>query len=147
LERSLLWNEANLTAELAWTRLLSVTKSAAALDPNGTRDGAELRFLFEPTYRQALPGIDLGVPIGASWAPKGSRPLSSGNPSLWNRENGGDISIGLNGSYQDAWRFTLNYTHFYGPAATITVGNPPAYTWKQYLADRDFVSASVRYSF
>ena len=147
LERSLLWNEATLTAEFAWTRLLSVTKSAAALDPNGTRDGTEVRFRFEPTYRQVLPQFDLSVPIGISWAPKNARPLSAGTPLAWTPANGGDMSIGLNGSYRDAWRFTLNYTHFYGAAQPTTVGNPPAYTWKQPLADRDFVSASVRYSF
>jgi hypothetical protein len=145
---SLLWNEATLFGEIAWNRTLSVTKNAAALDPHGTRDGVALRALFEPTYRGVADGLDVGVPLGLGWAPKGARPLAAYHPNAWIPEGGGDASIGLKGAYRDAWRATLSYTHYFGTAAPLTdaaAGN--AYTWKQTLRDRDFIAASLSYSF
>ena len=148
LEPTFLWREASLTAELAWNRVLSVTKNAPAADPNATRDGSALRLVLEPTYRSVLPGVDIGVPIGLGWAPKGARPLAMNSPGGWIPENGGDMSIGINGSFRDAWRFTLNFTHYYGTAATFNdMSANNAYSWKQSLRDRDFVAASLRYSF
>ena len=145
LDESPLWREATLTGEIAWNRMLSVTKNVAALDPNGTRDGVALSVQLEPTYRGLLPGLTLGVPVGLGWSPRGSRPLAAGGPGMFPSENGGHLSVGLNGSFRDAWRFTLNYTHYFGPRAPGTVDGH--YTWQQTLADRDFVSASLRYSF
>jgi hypothetical protein len=140
-----LWREATLTGEVAWNRVLSITKNAAAADPNSTRDGVAMRFVLEPTYRSVFPGVDIGVPFGVGYAPNGSRPLAA-SPGTWIPEGGGDLSIGLDGSFHDAWRFTVNYTHYYGSAAPTTDKNG-TFTWKQNFADRDFVSASLRYSF
>lgn len=141
-----LWREATLVGEIAWNRVLSVTKNAAAADPNATRDGVALRIVLEPTYRSVFNGVDIGMPIGIGWAPNGSRPLVM-NPSAWIPEGGGDISLGLNASVKDAWRFTLAYTHYFGEAKTFNVGANNAYSWGQTLKDRDFLSASLRYSF
>ncbi len=145
---SLLWKEATLFGEIAWNRVLSVTKNAAAMDPRGTRDGVALRALLEPTYRGVADGLDVGVPIGLGWAPGGSRPLAASHPNAWVPEGGGDASIGLKFAYRDVWRASLNFTHYFGTAATLTdpaAGN--VYTWQQTLRDRDFVAASLSYSF
>lgn len=148
LPATMIWREASLAAELAWNRVLRVTENAAAIDPNGTRAGAAARFVLEPTYRSVLPGVDIGVPIGAGWAPKGSRPLAAGSPSAWVPAGGGDLSVGLNGSFRDAWRFSMSMTHYFGTAAPFNdLSKNNAYTWKQSLQDRDFVAASLRYSF
>jgi hypothetical protein len=145
---SLLWKEATLFGEIAWNRTLSITNNAAAKDPNGTRDGTALRFLLEPTYRGVLDGLDLGVPVGLGWAPKGSRPLASGNPNAWIPDGGGDLSIGLNAAFHDVWRATLAYTHYFGPAGSFNTNTPDnAYSWKQTYRDRDFIAASLSYSF
>jgi hypothetical protein len=143
---SLLWKEATLLGELAWNRTLAITRNEAAKDPNGTRDGTALRLVLEPTYRGVADGLDLGVPIGLGWAPGGSRPLASGNPNAWIPEGGGDLSIGLNAAFRDTWRATLAYTHYFGDAGAF---NTPtnAYSWKQTLRDRDFIAASLSYSF
>lgn len=142
-----LWREASLLGEIAWNRVLKVTKNAAAADPNATRDGIALRAVLEPTYRNVFSGVDIGVPIGLGWAPKGSRPLAVSSPNAWIPEGGGDISIGLNASVRDAWRFSLAYTHYFGNAKSLNVGAQNAYSWGQTLKDRDFISASLRYSF
>jgi hypothetical protein len=143
-----LWKEATLLAELAWNRTLRITKNEAAKDPNGTRDGVALRFLLEPTYRGVADGLDIGVPVGLGWAPKGSRPLGSGNPNAWIPEGGGDVSVGLNAAFRDTWRATLAYTHYFGKAGSFNTNTPDnAYSWKQTLRDRDFIAASLSYSF
>jgi hypothetical protein len=143
-----LWKEATLLGELAWNRALSITKNEGAKDPNGTRDGVALRFVLEPTYRGVADGLDVGVPVGLGWAPKGSRPLASANPNGWIPEGGGDMSIGLNAAFRDVWRATLAYTHYYGEAATFNTNTPNnAYSWKQTFRDRDFIAASLSYSF
>lgn len=141
-----LWKEGTVLGEIAWNRVLSITKNAAAADPNATRDGVALRMVVEPTYRGVFDGVDIGVPIGLGWAPNGSRPMAM-NPNAWIPEGGGDISVGLNASFRDAWRFTLAYTHYYGEAKSFNVGANNAYSWGQTLKDRDFISASLRYSF
>jgi hypothetical protein len=142
-----LWREASLLAEIAWNRVLKVTKNSHALDPNGTRDGTALRFVFEPMYRGLLPGLDLGVPVALGWAPRGSRPLAMTNPNMWVADGGGDLTLGLNGSWRDAWRFSLSATHFFGQAAPFTDATTNAFSWKQAVRDRDFVAASLRLSF
>lgn len=143
-----LWREANLIGEIAWNRLLSVSRNAAALDTNGTRDGVALRVVLEPMYRGVIDGVDLGLPIGLGFAPKGSRPLAVSNPNAWVPAGGGDLSIGVNAIYRDAWRFSMAYTHYFGPANTFNNANQNgAYTWAQTLKDRDFVSASLTYTF
>lgn len=142
-----LWDEGTLLGEVAWNRVLKITKNAAAADPNATRSGLAFRMLMEPMYRQVLPGIDLGVPIGLGYAPKGSRPLAMSSPNAWIPEGGGDVSVGLNATYLDAWRFSVNYTHYFGKAKTFNTGTNNAYSYGQTFKDRDFIAVSARYSF
>lgn len=145
LPPSPLAQEASLTGEMMWNRVLSVTKNAGALDPRSMRDAFALRVVLEPTYRQVLPGLDISVPIGLGWSPKGSRSQALG-PSL-PAEGGGDINIGVKGSYLDAWKFSMTYTHFYGPRDTMMSGFPPTFTYGQFMKDRDFVAMSVSRTF
>jgi len=142
-----LWKEATIAGEIAWNRVLKITKNAQAADPNGTRDGIALRAVIEPMYRQVLPGVDMSVPIGIGYAPRGSRPLVM-NPSAWIPEGGGDISVGLNATYRDAWRFRVNYTHYFGDGRSFNEMPPSnSYSWGQTLKDRDFISILASYSF
>lgn len=137
--------EATLLGEVIWNRVLSVDKNPSAVDPNSTRDAFAMRMLLEPTYRQVLPGLDLGVPIGLGYSPKGSRSRVLG-PAV-PPENGGDFSVGLNGNYLNVWRLSLTYTHFFGDEAPLLVGIPPALSYRQNLKDRDFVAFSLRRTF
>lgn len=146
LQPSALWREALLVGEIAWNRLLSCDKSCSALDPNATRDAVSMRAVFEPTYRQVVPGLDLSVPFGVGYTPYGSR--SSLGPFSTPPEGGGDWTLGLSGVYEQVWRFNLAYTHFFGPSGTLLdSAQVPSYTYLQTRADRDFVSLTVRRSF
>lgn len=144
-----LWREAMFLGEVAWNRVLSCDRNCArngTLDPTATRDGTALRFIFTPTYRQVIPGLDLDVPIGVGYSPNGSRPSALGPAGAFPPEGGGDFSIGLNGTWEHVWRFSLGYTHYFGKGDTwLTPANN--FTYKQFLKDRDFVAFSVQRSF
>jgi hypothetical protein len=139
-----LFPESNLSAEVAWNRVLSVTKNPEAVDPNASRDAYAMRVLFEPTYRQVMGGLDIGVPIGVGYSPRGSRSMALG-PST-TPENGGDLTVGLNGTYLDAWRFSVAYTHYFGSEAPL-ITQDNAFSYGQNLKDRDFLAFSVRRTF
>lgn len=134
--------ESGLVAEVAWNRLLSVTKNREALDPNATDDGLGFKVVYTPTYRQVFPGIDISVPVGLSYFPLGkSAVVSSFGP-----DNGGDMNIGLSATYLDRITAGLTYTHYYGPEDTnLNASNQ--FTYKQSLKDRDYLAFSVKTTF
>lgn len=146
LRPSFIAREAMLLGEIAWNRTTSVTHEASHLDPDAERDAWGLRMVYEPSFRQALPGVDLSVPVGVGYFPKGR---SSALGSTFGPHKGGDVSVGLSGNYQNAWFFGLNLTHYFGKAGNATVTNGPGtkFTYLQTLKDRDFVSLSVRRTF
>jgi len=159
LQPSALWREAMLVGEVAWNRMLSCDKNcvspapgaAPALDPNGKRDALGLRLVFSPMYRQVAPGLDVAVPIGLGWSPRGSRSLAMG-PGILPPDHGGDVTLGLAAVYNNTWNINLAYTHFLGRADTTLSSDParasaPPFTYGQSLKDRNFVSLTVRRSF
>ena len=141
LPPSFLSREADLLGEVAWNRVTSVTRNPAARSKNATRDATNVRMIYEPKYRQVLPGLDLSVPVGLGYGLKGN----SSVVGPFYGEKVGDFSIGISGAWHDAWRFALNVTHHFGPEGTF-LENGTA-TYKQTLKDRDFVSLSLRRTF
>jgi len=138
---SFIANEADFVGEVAWNRLLSVTKNRQALNPLADRDAANIRFIYEPRYRQFFPGVDLSVPVGLGFG--------IGNSSVVGAFNGdkvGDLSIGLSALYLNAWRAGITYTHYFGPAGT-SLDDDNHISFKQSLKDRDFVSLSIQRTF
>jgi hypothetical protein len=93
-------------------------------------------------YRQVLPGLDLSVPIGFSYFPKGA----SSVVSTFGPNKGGDFNIGLTGVYEQVWRIGLAYTGFYGAEGTF-LNAAQQQTFKQSLKDRDFISFAVQRTF
>ena len=148
LPSTALWNGGFFLGELAWNRRLSIDKNPAAMDPNTTRDATALRVLFLPSYYQALPGLDLNIPIGLGYNLKGkSSAVFAFNGGV---ERGGDMSLGLTGTYQNAWEFGINYVHYLGRSQPFLI--PPndqaAYlSYGQPLRDRDFLSFNVKRTF
>ncbi len=144
LDPGKLWNEATFAGELAWNRVLSCSESCGAAAPNASRDALAMRFVFEPLYRQVVTGLDLGVPVGVGYSPKGSR---SGFSLAYPPENGGDVTIGLNGTYLNSWQINLAYTHFFGKTDAFLVQRPsdtgPTFSYQQARKDRDFASLTV----
>lgn len=139
-----LWNSANFLGEIAWNRRTSTTKNPEALAANSSRDAWALRFIFEPAWYQVSPGLDLSAPIGLGYSTHGnSSVVLAFNPG---GKEGGDLSVGLKGVYLQAWTLGLNYTHYFGSEGT-GLNAQGQFSFKQSLADRDFVSFSVQRSF
>ncbi len=139
---SFISKEADFVGEIAWNRRTSITRNPAALNINATRSASNIRFVYEPKYRQVWPGVDLSVPIGFGYG-------LSGNSSVVGAFNGkrvGDLSIGVAGSYLDAWRFGVSYTHYFGPEGTF-IDAAGHRSFKQAQKDRDFISATLRRTF
>ncbi|WP_447902327.1 DUF1302 domain-containing protein [Pseudomonas serbica] len=134
--------ESGLVGEIAWNRLLSVTKKRAALDPNATDDGLGFKVVYTPTYRQFFSGIDISIPVGLSYFPLGkSAVVSSFGP-----DNGGDMNIGITATYLDRVTAGLTYTHYYG-AEDTNLNAASQFNYKQSLKDRDYLSFSVKTTF
>lgn len=162
LQPSALWQGGAVLAEVAYNRRLKITRDifAAAngssqgiggLDPNTTRGAFATRVLFEPTYFQVAPGLDLSVPVGLGWN-FGGRSSAVGN-FAGGVANGGDWSIGLKGKYDNAWNASLTYTDYFGKAKTFTEtlvagsGSPRQLTFGQTLRDRAYVAFSASRTF
>lgn len=142
--------ESALVAEIAWNRVLSKDDPNGELDKAATRDATALQFIFTPSYRQALPGLDLSVPIGLRYVLDGN---SSVTGAGWGAEKTGSATLGLEGTYLGVWQFSLNYTHYIGKAvpfvdfSPILAGGTPNFGRGNPLADRDHVALSLRRTF
>jgi hypothetical protein len=144
LERNAFWQGGLFLGEIAWHRRTSITRNAANLDPNTTRDAAALRVILSPTWYQALPGLDLSAPVGFGYNLSGRSSVIT----AWNGgvNHGGDLSIGLTAEYLQKWKAGINYTHYLGSVGTV-VDASGVYTFKQSRKDRDFISLTVQTSF
>ena len=104
--------------------------------------------IFTPAYFQVLPGLDLEVPIGLGYNFDGR----SGAVANFNggSSHGGDFSIGVNGTYQNVWKFGVSYLRFLGDEFSfVTPQNSatPMLSFKQTLKDRDFISFNIHRTF
>ncbi len=142
LPRAAFWDGGALLAEVAFNRRLSIDKNPGALDPNSTRDAWSLRAVFSPQMLNVAPGLDLAIPVGIGYTPKGSRSSVVGGFGV---EGGGDVSVGLNFTYQQVWDMRLNYVQYYGRPGPSTVNG--SQTYLQALRDRNFVSLSLQRAF
>jgi hypothetical protein len=142
LSPSFLYQEAAFLGEIAWNRRLKYTAGEMFADPLATRDAGGLRLSFAPTYRQVLDGLDLTVPIGASYYAGRSSALGQS----WGPDRGGDINIGVVGTFLARWIFSTSFVHYYGPVGP-TLDASQQLQFKQNMKDRDFVTVSVRTTF
>ena len=136
-------------AELGWNRALSCTLNCSNVDPNTTRDATSMRAIFAPDYYQVMDGLDISIPVGLGYGLSGrSRAVFKFNGGV---EHGGDLSIGVNGTYQQVWKGGVNYVHYLGSATPFLIPDPatgnPMLSYGQSLADRDNISLYIKRSF
>jgi hypothetical protein len=123
------FDSAVLLAEVTYSRLDKVYGSTAAWfssvdhtcvnaigglggskrDGCATKDAWGLAVTFTPTWFQALPSVDLSMPIHYDRGLKGNSPVPFGG-----NENSGTWSIGLGADYQAKYKFDLAYTDYFG---------------------------------
>ena len=144
--------ESTFIGEFAFNTVLKKDDPDNQLDPVRTRSASALQFIFSPTYRQALPGLDLNVPIGVRYALDGRSSITGQG---WGPRGTGTATFGVEGNYLGVWQFTMNFTHFIGKATPFvdyapllsTPPGTPNYKVGSDLADRDNISVSLRRSF
>lgn len=136
--------ESSLMAEFAWNRVLSLDDPQGHLDAGRTRDASALQFIFTPSYRQIAPGLDLNVPIGLRYVIDGRSSITG---LSWGAEGTGSASIGLEGTYEGLWQFTMTYNKFIGKATPFLDYTNLQYHAGNTLADRDYLSFSLRRTF
>jgi Protein of unknown function (DUF1302) len=139
---SFIAREASFLGEIAWNRRMKVTKNDAMLNPLADKSATAVRMSYAPSYRQALPGIDLTPSVGLGYAWGKSSALGPG----FGVDKGGDLSLGLGVVYLGQWFANLAYVHYVGPegSAQDAAGR---FQFKQSLKDRNFVSLSLRTTF
>lgn len=147
-----LWDAGSFVGELAFNRLLSVTRNPVnpmfangVLNTTHTRDAWAMRMVFQPEYFQVMPGLDLQVPIGLGYGISGRSAVFQVAP-----EHGGDLSIGANFDYKKTWRAGVQFTHYIGaagPAPSLNAATNTQASYQQYYKDRDFVTFSVQRTF
>jgi len=147
---SLVARESSFVGELAWNRVLRERDPSGELDSIRTRDASAIQFVFTPTYRQLLSGLDLGVPVGLRYVLDGN---SSVTGLGWGPRKTGLATLGVDGNYLGVWQFTLTYSHYLGRAeplvdySPLMTGGAPHFTRGNVLADRDNVALSLRRTF
>lgn len=144
---SFIAQEASMIGEVAWNRVLSYNDPDKTLDSGRTRDATAIQMIYTPTYRQVAPGLDLSVPIGLRYILNGRSSVMS-----WDAKGTGSLTLGVDATYLQVWQISLNYTHYIGPKTPYidyspSVGSNPNYGWGNPLADRNYVSLSVRRTF
>lgn len=127
------WQGGQFLGEIGYNGYTDVDKNKQALFPGKNRDVWGFRFMFEPAYFQVLPGVDIKVPIGFAYNPKGNSYVDG--KFNGGADEGGDFSIGLAVDYLQEWKCAVTYTSYYGDTDTQTI------------EDRDFISFWVRRTF
>ncbi|PXW97540.1 uncharacterized protein DUF1302 [Sphaerotilus hippei] len=146
----LLAQESTLVAELAWNRLLSVDDPDRTITAGHgrTRDATALQLVYTPSYRQALPGVDLSVPVGLRYTLDGASSVTA-----WDARGNGMLTLGLEGNVANTWQFAVTYTHYLGDAVPFVdyrpaaSGGQPIFGRGNALADRDHLALSLRRTF
>ncbi len=143
-----IFREGSLVAEIGWNRVLSVSRNAGLMDPSSTRDAIAFRGVFQTVHRQVFSGVDVSPLLGLGWAPKGSR--SAITTTELPQNGNGDVTLGVELTYLDAWRANLSATHYIGGTGSFLKtlpGGASSLAYRQYYGDRDFIAFSLRRSF
>ena len=134
-----------ILGEIAGVHVIDIYKNLQNFDQSRTHDAIGMRTVFLPQYYQVTPGLDLTVPIGFGWNFMGRSPTETffnGNGA----DHGGDVNIGLQGTFQNTWIATLTYTRYIGKPHQTANQNGPGFIMNP-LIDRDFISFAVQRTF
>lgn len=144
-----IWDGGSFVGEIGANHLMTFDNKAPglALNPTSTHTAVAARFIFEPSFFHVLPGLDISTPFGAGFGIYGNSALGS-HLAGFDPANTADLSIGIKASYRSVWKVSLTYNRYVGPTEQVTApGVLRALSYAQDLADRDFVSLSLKRTF
>lgn len=153
------FDSATLLAEVTYSKLDKVYGGSVANfnSCNGaskatgcsTKDAWGLSLAFTPTWFQALPSVDLTMPMSYSRGLRGNSPVPAGG-----NEGSGAWSVGLGADYQGKYKFDLAYNAYYGNYTTAPLAVPglgatqmAANSGNGSLSDRGWLSFTFKTSF
>lgn len=155
--RSPLWDSASFVGELTWTHLNSVNVHRELVNAVGyascvgkgkwdgctTKNAVGATVAFTPTWNQALPSLDLSMPMSIGMGIKGN----GATPGSTN-QGAGSYSIGLSALYKSKYQIDLKFIDYLvrykdnGTSMTSFNGQNPA-----VLSDRGWVSLTFKTTF
>jgi len=89
-----------------------------------------------------LPGIDLDVPVGLGYGLSGRSAIFQASP-----EHGGDFTLGAVANVKNAFKVSLNYTHYLGAGGMAPAPGSFSAAYKNFYRDRDFISLTAQSTF
>lgn len=165
LTRTPLWQTGSLTAEIAGTHLTSITSNGALYNGTGnplgcptgnkwdgcsTRNSVVVAALFDPTWLQVFPGVDIDVPIFIEYG------LYGNTASLGTSVGQGALiyTAGVHALVKNKYNVTLQYNgyhaHTNGGNTPINGGAGSFYTsgnGTYFYNDRGWVSLTLQMAF
>ena len=90
------------------------------------------------------------MPVGLRYALDGNSAITG---QSWGPRHTGSATLGLDGTYDGVWQFSLAYNKYLGKAepfvnyAPLRTGGHAVYSSGNALADRDYLSLSLRRTF
>ncbi|MCK0154360.1 DUF1302 domain-containing protein [Alcanivorax sp. S6407] len=159
LEPTFLYDTGSAALEVAWGRLMDVTENEELYRGEGyggcpegddkwdgcsTRDVINVSGKFEPQWLQAAPGLDLSMPISATWGAYGTGATLSGG-----FQGSVVYSAGVSATLYRNYSFTLSYAgyEYRQKEADATPGYTSKGNGYYFLNDRDWVSLAFEASF
>lgn len=156
-----LWDTAMFLGEITYTHLEKVHdkdlyngEGYACPATNrvgcGTDDAIAMAFLFEPSWLQAFPSVDLSLPISFQYGINGTPAYAAGG---FYAEDSIIASIGIKAAYAQKHYFALQYQDYHwNPDGRVVNGGPGGDTYAggngpYGLNDKGWVSLSYNTSF
>lgn len=140
------WSGSSLVGEFAANHVMDIddvrTKIAGRFpvgtpkvntDRNKTSYG--MRVIWTPTFYQVASGLDLSVPVNVGWSFRGASMVDNSFPFGGSPHKGGEMIVGLTGTYLNKWIANVSAIHYAGKPET------------QALLDRDYLRFSLQTSF
>ena len=138
--KSSYWDGVSVTAEVSGSHLLEITANKDNFNPSFRHNELEFTGIVDPAYYQVVPNLDVDFPVTLGWNFQGNGPWADGNNT--GAFYGGELALGVNGTYRNVWRAGLTYTRYFGNAAFTSRG-----TQETPFLGRDFVSFNVQRTF
>jgi hypothetical protein len=150
INKTLLFDSAQWTAEVSWNRWIRVSQNEAVFKGRDGYDGIDavsrdaftLDLAFTPTWFQVLPGVDLLMPLTYG------RGLTGNAATGISNERGGYWSVGVSADILSRYRVDLAYVDYFGDYSTDSMGavtvNNGDYA---LLKDRGTLSLTIKTTF
>lgn len=158
------WDQSVLLGELRWDHLTSVSKNAAQMAIKGTaacrdygtgapgsgsvwdgcvtKNAFGLNLVFLPSWTQALPSVDVSMPVAFGIGLKGNGPVPGGL-----NQGAGNYSIGLTANVSNKYEYSVKYIDYIVHSKFNGVTEKHNGQGSSLVTDRGWLSFTFKTSF